>query len=172
VSPRAYSGREKALIALMVGVVSLFAIHRFAVIPYQTRLNELETLRARKERQLRRIRTIVASRKEIEAEYARRFNTRTNARSGPSEMGAFLKTIEKLARAHNVRVLDIRPTATQSALTSSAPSSQFTTESTWPPLASLLTSLEGQRVSAEKMTLTRSPQSPQIIKAQLHLAQE
>lgn len=159
----------------MVGVVSIFVIHRYAVVSYQTRLNELETLKARKERQLRRVRSIVSSRKEIETEYARRFNTRTNARSLPGEMGAFLKITEKLARSNNVRVLDIRPTSTQdksAAPNSTALSAQFITESTWPPLASLLTALEGQRVVVEKMTLTRSPQTPQIIKAQLQLAQE
>lgn len=163
---RAYSGREKVLIALMVGVVSLFALHRYAVVPYQTRLNDLKTLKARKERQVRRVRTILASRKQIESEYARRFNTRTNARAQPGEMGTFLKNIEKLARAHNVRVLDIRPTSTTDQ---AAPlSAQFVTESSWPRLANFLSALEGQRVIVEKLTLTRTPQD---IKANLHLTQ-
>jgi hypothetical protein len=171
-NPRAYSIREKALSAIMVAVVSVFLLQRFVIGPYRTRVNELETLKARKERQLRRIRTILSSRKEIEADYARRFNSRTGARPVPGEMGTFLKSIEKVAREKNVRVLDIRPNPTVDQTGAPTPSAHFVTESTWPHLAALLTALEDQRVAVEKITLTRSPQSPQEIKAQLHLAQE
>jgi hypothetical protein len=178
--------------ALMVGVVSFFLFQRFVVVPYQTRVNELETQKARKERQLRRIRTILASRNEIEAEYARRFNSRTSTHPFPAEMGTFLKSIVKRAREKNVRILDIRPNPTfdRTALVSGpsapsaelrgqsaphrgdGPSASFITESTWPRLASLLMALEDQRVIVEKITLTRSTQSPQDIKAQIQLSQE
>ncbi len=169
-TPRAYSFREKILAVLMVSVVSVFLFQRFVYTPYRTRLNELETQKARKERQIRRVHTLLASRKEIEAEYAKRFTSRVSPRSVPGEMGAFLKTIEKLAREKNVKVLDIRPNPANDQ--PARLSAHFVTESPWPRLATLLAALEDQRVTIDKITLTRSPQSPQTIKAQLHLTQE
>ena len=168
-TPRAHSSREKSLTFLMVGVVSFFLLHRFVYTPYRTSLNELETQKARKERQLRRVHTLLASRIEIEAAYARRFTSRTSPRPAPGEMGTFLKSIEKLAREKNVKVLDIRPNTANDQ--PDHLSAHFVTESTWPRLATLLTALEDQRVTIDKITLTRSPQSPQTIKAQLHLTQ-
>lgn len=174
---RAYSHREKLLVTTMLTVVSVFLLNRFVLAPYQTRLNELETMTARKERQVRRLRTLLATRKEIETEYARRFTSRASTRPVQGEMGTFLKSIEKLAREKGVKILDIRPRPTLDRTkpsvpaAPSAPSANFITESTWPSLASLLVALETQSIVVEKITLTRSARQSPKIKAQLHLTQ-
>lgn len=170
--PHVYSAREKVLVSAMVGVVSLFLFQRFVVAPHRSRMEELETVTARKERQLRRIRHILASRKEIEADYARRFANRPGTRPLPGEMGAFLKCIEKGAREKNVRIRDIRPLANEDKNKNPVLSAGFVTESTWPSLLSFLLSLEDQGIVIDKITLTRSTQPPNEIKAQTQLSHQ
>ncbi|MBK8574579.1 MAG: hypothetical protein IPN90_02490 [Elusimicrobia bacterium] len=168
----AYSHREKILVTTMLTVVSLFLLQRFVLAPYRTRMDELQSITARKERQVRRIKTLLASRKEIEADYSRRFNSRTGAGPLLGEMGTFLKSIEKLAREKSVKMLDIRPRPAEDRTKPQTLSANFVMESAWPALASLLVALEAQSIEVEKITLTRSArQSPQI-KAQIQLTQD
>lgn len=171
---RGSSLREKSLIVVMLGVVSTFLLQRFVLAPYRVHLDDLKTATVRKERQLRRTQTLLASRTEIEAEYKRRFGDSAGPRprQAPGEMGNFLKSIEKVARKLNVKIRDIRPRTIEDRNQNTTLSASFVTESSQGALSRFLLALRDQRVIVEKMTLTRSTQSKKGIKAQIQLILE